>query len=153
MNDVLSGDELELSWSGAVSGGEINEQPEVVGGRVGSMLDEIQLETGECTDSEVSGVQVDLIPKVDATDRRPRLSSLRASLMARITIGRRGDETRNVATEEYILYRWRWFMLLSLCLLNVSNGTVRPSLIATVHAKVHSEWICCPVNMCACMNI
>jgi len=39
-----------------------------------------------------------------------------------------GAEARSAANpecEEYKLYPWRWFMLFSLFLLNVSNGTVK----------------------------
>ena len=36
-----------------------------------------------------------------------------------------GEATDHTASPRYRLYRWRWLMLASLCLLNVSNGMVR----------------------------
>lgn len=35
------------------------------------------------------------------------------------------DGTPSYRAVQYRLYPWRWFMLVSLCILNISNGMVR----------------------------
>ena len=37
----------------------------------------------------------------------------------------RSSETPSYRRVVYRVYKWRWFMLVSLCILNVSNGMVR----------------------------
>lgn len=73
------------------------------------------------TDSEVESE--------DLTPQRPHLSSVIETLKAHLRGRGSGEEgvgvSRDDGASEYRLYPWRWFMLLSICMLNISNGMVR----------------------------